>query len=999
MCALPPPRPSRQPGSRPAAPTTALLASLALASLAFAPSARAATPPCKPCAGVTVAALGDAVAALQAAQPLAEEARLYVRFRHEAALPFDPTPSEELIEAGATPWVAVSFRAPTPLVEHIAELDAELAGLAALARDAGRLDHFEIVWQPAEPAAGQAVPANVLADYAFLLKRAAVAITGARSDARVLTQPLPADPEALRALYGQETAAYVDGITLQGPVEDSALRAVLAVVEELDPGRPVTVAGLPWPTPGAHALADAARLAAAGASIALFDVPAPVPSLAPLVVLANEFHGDLSYDPTSAPTGAEGWAFVRGSDLGLRVIARTRAGAGTGAEPGAEMNLAFSDPLLGSPESIDLPTGRAIAVPVAPGPVRIRLIPPESVAVLRLSRGIAADLETVTEQEEVATEREMPVEEILRRLQAFEDAQARRLDHYQGTNTTHLRFQGAGDAAVEVTFRGPIFFRQGGGFDWAWRELLINGVRWRGKTLPEIPLIQPEKAAALPLQILFTREYSYRLRGRDTVEGRPAWVVDFEPADPAAAATGKLYQGTVWVDREHYGRLRTRALQVGLAGEVISNEETLHYAPRDAEGAAAAWTPEAFWLPVRLVGQQLLSVVNNTTVVERETLLGDLVLNGPDFETQLAAVQASDDTMVRDTERGLRYLVKEEGVEGRVVKEGFDSNKLFLLGGVFYDDALDYPLPLGGVNYFSFDLRGTGAQANVFFAGALLQGNVAQPKIFGSRWDAGADLFLLAIPFTDEVSRDGSEVEAESVEQRAQSFAIKAGHPIGSFLRVGATYDLTWLTFDRADDTADAFVVPQDHVLHSFELDARYSRAGYRISLTGSLNKRSSWDLWGMPGAAFDPESEEFLRYDARLAKSWHLPRFQRLGMELDWVGGEDLDRFSKYQFGFFGATRVHGYSSNRVRAEEATLAHLSYGVGVGELLRLDLVGDAAWATDEESGLDSELLAGVGLAGSFMGPWQTVVQLDVGVPVAGPDDGFVAYLVFLKLFR
>src|SRR5688500_17637626 len=743
------------------------LALLAVAALAVPARAQsAAIPPCRPCAGITVASPADATAALRQGPPLAEEARLYVRFSHDAATPFDPSASEELIEAGGTPWVAVSFRAASPLVEHLAELDAELASLAALARDSGRLNHFEIVWQPAEPAAGQAVPANVLADYAFLLKRAAVAITGARSDARVLTQPLPADPEALRALYGQETAAYVDGITLQGPVEDSALRAALAVVEELDPGRPVTVAGLPWPTPGAHALADAARLAAAGASIALFDAPSPVPSLAPLVVLANEFHGDLSYDPTWAPTGAEGWAFVRGSDVGLRVIART--GAGT-AEPGAEMNLAFSDPLLGSPESIDLPTGRAIAVPVAPGPVRIRLIPPESVAVLRLSRGVAADLETVTEQEEVATEREMPVEEILRRLQAFEDAQARRLDHYQGTNTTHLRFQGAGDAAVEVTFRGPIFFRQGGGFDWAWRELLINGVRWRGKTLPEIPLIQPEKAAALPLQILFTREYTYRLRGRDTVEGRPAWVVDFEPADPAAAATGKLYQGTVWVDREHYGRLRTRALQVGLTGEVISNEETLHYAPRGAEGAAAAWTPEAFWLPVRLVGQQLLSVVNNTTVVERETLLTDLVLNGPDFETQLAAVQASDDTMVRDTERGLRYLVKEEGVEGRVVKEGFDSNKLFLLGGVFYDDALDYPLPLGGVNYFSFDLRGTGAQANVFFAGALLQGNVAQPKLFGSRWDAGADLFLLAIPFTDEVSRDGNEVEAESVDQRAQS--------------------------------------------------------------------------------------------------------------------------------------------------------------------------------------------------------------------------------------
>ena len=29
---------------------------------------------------------------------------------------------------------------------------------------------------------------------------------------------------------------------------------------------------------------------------------------------------------------------------------------------------------------------------------------------------------------------------------------------------------------------------------------------------------------------------------------------------------------------------------------------------------------------------------------------------------------------------------------------GFDRDKLFLAGGLFYDDALDYPLPLAGIN-------------------------------------------------------------------------------------------------------------------------------------------------------------------------------------------------------------------------------------------------------------------------------------------------------------
>jgi hypothetical protein len=996
------------------------LAALTLAGVAALPvPAAAATPPCKPCAGVTTGELAATAAALQLAPRVAPDARLYVRWRHDALGEWDPAPARAIADAGGTPWVEVVFHTPSPLIGHAADLERELAGLAAVARNPGPALHFEIVWQPQVASAAQADPPDRLVQYAFLLKRAAVVVTGAIAEARVLTGPLPADADALRALYAQDLAAYADGVVLNGPVADDALQQSLAALDELDPGRPVAVVGLPWPTPGELTVAETARLGALGAAIAFFDLPEPpaapptpaapeaapapgveppattaatastVPSLAPLAVLANETQGDLAYDATSSP--ASTWAYARAKDLGLRVVARR-----PGEEP---LALAFDDPTLTAPEVVSLRTGEAQPVSGASGPQGVRLRISAPVALIRLARREAPDLQTIRGSAEVATERQMPVEEILRRLQAFEDAQRRRLDHYQASNSTSLRFQGAGEQAFEVTFRGPFFYREGKGFDWAWQELYMGGVKWRAKTLPEIPLLQPEKAAAMPLQIHFTREYRYRLRGTDTIDGRPVWVVDFEPVDAAAAATGKLYQGTVWVDREHYGRVRTRGLQVGLTGEVISNEETLHYSPVDEQGKPAAWTPQAFWLPLRILGQQLLSVVNATTVVEKETVLADLKINAADFDQQLAQVQSSEVTMVRDTERGLRYLVKEEGSSERVVKEGFDSSKLFLLGGVFYDDALDFPLPLAGVNYFSFDLKGTGQQANLFFGGALLQASLAQPKLFGSRFDAGADAFVLAISTGDTLFRNDVEVEAETVKTSPAQLGFHLGRPLGNFLRLGAEYEVTYLRYDRDDETARDFVLPSDHFLHSFELDARYSRAGYRITASGSWNRRSEWERWGLPANAFDPDTQEFLRWDVRAAKSWYLPRFQRLGLEVDYLGGRDLDRFSKYQFGFFGASRVHGYSSGRVRAEEAFAAHASYGLGLGEVLRLDLIGDAAWATEEESGLDSELLAGLGVAGSFMGPWQTVVQIDVGKALAGPDDGFVAYIVFLKLFK
>jgi hypothetical protein len=598
----------------------------------------------------------------------------------------------------------------------------------------------------------------------------------------------------------------------------------------------------------------------------------------------------------------------------------------------------------------------------------------------------------------VAGERPLPVAEILRRLQAFEDAQARRLDHYEATNTTHLRFQaGQGVRTIEVTFQGPFFFRQGEGFDWAWQTLFVNGVRWRGERLPEIPLIQPERAAAVPLTIHLTKEYRYELVGTEEIEGREAWVVAFEPAGDAEAK--HLYRGVVWIDRELYARLRTRSLQLGLEGEVLSNEETLHYRPVDEMGRPAPWSAASFFLPLRTTGQQILSVINRSTVVEREVLLTEVRINAPTFEENRRQVLASDATMVRDTESGLRYLVKDEESGERRIKEGFDTSKWFALGGVFWDDALDYPLPLAGVNYFSFDFRGTGKQLNAFFGGALLTVSWADPRLFGSRFDAGADVFAIAVPFADNLFVGDEEIEEQEVEVLPASLDLKLGSALGAFTKVNLTYEANWANFQRSDNTADGFRLPSDTLTHSLGGDVSFSRGGYSLGLGGSINRRSEWEPWGLPDdPGFDPDHQEYTRWGVEASKNWYLPGFQKIGFEVDHYRGSDLDRFSKYEFGFFGGTRVHGYQSNRVRASEVTAAHLSYGFEIGELLRLEALGDAAWATDEESLLDRELLGGVGLAGTFIGPWETVVNLDVGVPVAGPDDGFVAYLVFLKLF-
>ncbi|MFQ5527427.1 MAG: hypothetical protein ACE5GX_14325 [Thermoanaerobaculia bacterium] len=965
-----------------------------LLALSLAVHAEAA-PPCTPCAGVGVSDWIATAEVLEAGPALEDGALLLVKSETSLA---EARASQAALRAGfdalsargATPWLAVEFETAPPLLENIEALAVELETLAALARESPAGSRFQILWSDQDSATWQ--------DYAFLFKRAAVAVSGAQPDARVASAPLPT-PDAVAAFYSQDLAAYVDAVAL-APADDEALVAAMAEILSQDPGATVVVDGIPMPEPASRLLGEAARLAHLGIHVALFSVDSVSDATArELKLLAREFAGDLSPDAGRAPQGGDGaWTFVRGEDLSLRVIVNSPAGADA-------LALRFGDPRLREPALINRDTGEAIrqyGIGRDAQSFSVEIADPDPVVVLSLARMTAAELEGLLGLEEevlVRDTRQMPVEEVLRRHQAFEDAQTREIDSYSATNTSHLRFQfGTTSQTLEATFKGPYFFRQDEGYDWVWQEFLINGVRWKKKTIPEIPLVQPEKAAALPVEITFSKEYRYELRGVEAVEGRDCWVVDFAPA-VAVTPDRTLYQGTVWIDRELYARVKIRSVQLGLEGEVISNEESHIYTPLAANGEPAAWSGESYFIPTRLVGQQIWSLLGGTTVVEREILLENVRINPESFEADRQAALDSDATMVRDTEQGLKYLVVDEDTGERVVKEEFDKKRRFLVGGVFYDENQDFPIPLAGVNWFWFDWRETGTQANVFFAGPLATVAIQDPSFLGSKWDFGVDAFAFALRGEDTLFRDGREAPLEEVRTSNPNFDLKLGRPIGNFAKIEAQYQLGYQSFRRGDQTAEEFVMPSNHLNHEFRLTAKYNRKGYRFRVGGSRHRRGDWDFWGLPGnTEFEPDDDTYTTWNVALGKTWHLPKFLKFGAELEYLDGSNLDRFSKFDFGTFSDVRVRGYQTGKVRAEEALAAHFNYGWNVGGAFRLEALADAAWATEKISGLDRELLAGVGVAGTLVGPWSTLINVDLGVAVDGPDDGITATIAVLKLF-
>jgi hypothetical protein len=243
-------------------------------------------------------------------------------------------------------------------------------------------------------------------------------------------------------------------------------------------------------------------------------------------------------------------------------------------------------------------------------------------------------------------------------------------------------------------------------------------------------------------------------------------------------------------------------------------------------------------------------------------------------------------------------------------------------------------------------------------------------------------------------------VETEAIDSSNSSASFFLGHPIGNFAKLDLAYSLRRNTYSRADDTAEDFVVPVDTTTHTLSAELRYIRGGYRAVVEGSRHSRSDWEFWGLPGNTdFDPEQKDYNRFRASFAKTWWFKKFRNFGIELEYLGGSNLDRFSSYDFGIFGDATVAGYQSGLVRADTAKALHVEYGVNIGDVIRFGVEGDSVLATNEMTGLDDELLAGIGIEGSLTLPGQLLTNFEVGIAVAGPGEGNVAArIVFLRLF-
>ena len=822
---------------------------------------------------------------------------------------------------------------------------------------------------------------------AYAIKRLAVMAQGLNVASKIVatsTPPVSAPP-------------YVDALT-----SDNVAKSVAWIVEN-DPSKKVWAVVAPQ---SPNVFFDVARAYADGA-VRAYVRDAGADTLAAIPSLNRAFTGDWSFDPTSKvetldakgnKTDLPSLTFVRGEDLRTIVVPRGDAAAATIASLPNDRYI--------KPRRVDAAGERDVTdVGTKGGHFLIGMQPVKAPFVFTVEHNERPQRNVTKEALDIATKRGISVEEIIRNHQAYKSYQESIQPKYIARDTTKLRFDISGGEAVEATIAGDYFSDPGNRADWVWQDFYINGVKWKYGKIPELPLIQPEKVTQLPLDIHLTNEYRYQLVREADLLGYHTYEVRFEPP-PNAPAALPLYRGTVWIDTRTWARIRISMIQLNLTGEVLSNEERVDFqpfarashAPLTAAEVAKTDPREILWLPQIVAAQQVISAAGHASPVLRETTFTNFRIAPDDFAQRLAEASASDARMVRETNAGLKYLEKTTSGE-RVVKEGFDTARTFMLGGVHHDSGLQYPvLPLGGIDYFNFDLGHKGIQTNVFFAGIVVAANATNPNVGNTRTNVGADLFAIAVPTENAMYRNGIERTDEAVRQLPTNFSLRVGHPFLQFGKVDVGFGIGHVAFKRADDTAPDFIIPSSTFILTPSIDASYARWGYTATAFYEYNERTSWKPWGNL-AEYDPNQKTFTDFGASLAKSFYLPKFQRLGLEVDYESGQRLDRFSKYELGFFGSQRVHGVRSGSVRADKAVLGHLSYGFVFSDQFRLEAFYDHALITDRTAGLHAEPFQGLGIAGQTVGPWGTLLRLDLGKTIgANRQNGFVADVVVLKLF-
>lgn len=810
----------------------------------------------------------------------------------------------------------------------------------------------------------------------FAIRLAATEARSADNSIRVaLGAPRPLSKGWLAEIYTTDLAPYVDLLVIDDAAQQASASAHLLKVDP-DAELALAVDELSEPVESAAGRMLDLHLDALGSSVALVAWPATptaARALPRLTSISGLLSGDITVlDASSVRLRLSSNGRDLTSSLRHRVLFDNRTFATYlvywGAASAESLRVAMTLPVEGQPVVYRLADGaRLPASDYSRNPetsvVMVDVPRTGGPMLVDFNEGATA---VFVERSDVSAERQLSIQEIIARHQQQQRAQDALVHNYMASARTEQHFRPTmTDPGYDVVTDNRYYVADDG-IEWEELSFSVNGSKW-GADRPPFPLLQPEKVLSLPLQLRFDNDYRYRLDGSEKIGEFDCYVVRFEPVS-AKGSGQSLYRGTVWIDRKTFARVKVSAVQTGLSAPVVSNEEVQTYSPILSIGNRPVF------LFSGLTARQIMMIAGRNILVEKMVAFDDFKVNDPGFESARTEARRSESIMYRETDRGLRYYVK-QGTE-RVVSERATRTARAMAMGVTIDPSYSFPLPIFGINYLNFEFGGPDSQLAILFAGVLAAGNVQKPKLGTTPFDASVDFFAIAVPSSDRVYDPAGEREDERLLTWPLTTGVNLGWQFTPFQKLSAQYQFRFDGFIRDTTTSEEFRVPASTVTNGLGGGWEYRRGGYSIVLNGASFARAGWRTWGF---APDPESgSTYLKYSASVSRDFYFKGFHKIHLNGAWFGGKDLDRFAKYQFGMFDDTRIHGVPASGVRFEELGVARGSYSFNIFDIYRLDLFLEQAWGRDRALDPAWQPITGIGAAANLRAPWGTLLRVDVG---------------------
>ena len=611
----------------------------------------------------------------------------------------------------------------------------------------------------------------------------------------------------------------------------------------------------------------------------------------------------------------------------------------------------------------------------------------------RLAAAAAPAPEGFTEDVEVRAARRLTVGEVIARHQAFARRQAAAVTHTIAAGTLTLTFEAPGFPAPVTIASDTVIYTAPGRTELEQRAISINGIAFRGRGVPRLPIIEPERVASPPLAITLSDVYRYRLDGEETLNGTRTYVVAFEPLDGGAS----LFRGRAWIAMDSFAIVRVAAAQTELRGAIVSSEQVDDF--REAAPGV--------WLLAQSDVRQLYEGPGHRTPIHRLLRIATHEINPAGFEARLQTAYASPSVMLRETPEGYRYLEREpatrtstgEPIPVVPTLAARAESVRTLAAGVIIDPNISVPLPFAGFSYVHFNLFDTGAQLNAFFGGSYAQAAFSVPSVGGSRWQLAGRAFGIATSYNDRAFRQGREIYEENLRQRPAHLSAWLLRPITPRLSIRLGYELDYTRLQAAPETADDFAVPADQLVHGARIALDGQRAGWAGSIWWNPARRSGWRAWGREGD-YDPSDATFQRYGVTITRSIAVTPGIVARIETAAMAGAGLDRFSRYSFGTFD-NRLRGYPSALIRYDRGAVIRAAVAWPIRSVARFDAFADTAMVRDRGFGSAYRNYTGVGAAIEAPAPFGLLASLEWGYGFRGvnADGGRGTHVVRVAAFK